>query len=95
MGSTCDDDIDNDDYDNTIMIMIYNVCYSRNAKRFAGYQLKRDVTQDDITSASCLFCGEAYGSHIEEACRNDDETMRLCVTTFLTELKAFSRSRGW
>jgi len=68
---------------------------SRSAKRLVGYQLKRDVSQDDVISASCMFCGEAYGGHVGEACRSEDETTRACVSTFLAELKAFSRSRGW
>ena len=68
---------------------------SRSGKRFLGYQLKRDVSRDDVISASCLFCGEAYGGRIGEACHTEDETTRACVSTFLAELKAFSRSRGW
>jgi len=76
-------------------MIFYHFCCSRNVKRFVGYQLKRDVTHGDIISAACLFCGEAYGGHMGEACRNEEETTRACVTTFLAELKSFSRSRGW
>jgi len=71
------------------------MCCSRNAKRVVGYQLKRDVTQDDVIAASCRFCGEAYGTEIGDACHSEEATTRACVTNFLTELKAFSRSRGW
>ena len=91
VGVNSDDDADDDDNDT---IYHFFRC-RRSAKRFVGYQLKRDVTHNNIISASCFFCGEVYGNHIEEVCRNEDETTRFCVTTFLAELKAFSQSRGW